>query len=159
MNVFVYDLLGDASSLQSHLATEATAAWPPVSTLSLIFVLSAIPPHKHADVLRALVESIPAGASIVFRDYARLDLAQLRFHTRKDASWAEPSMLSETHDWYRRGDDTMAYFFTKAEVDALVDEVGELEGDVEEVVKTNTNRRTGAVMVRRFVQARLRKKA
>ena len=51
----------------------------------------------------------------------------------------------------------MAYFFTVAEVEALVAEAGGLEGRVEEVVKVNTNRRTGAVMDRRFIQAKLRR--
>lgn len=155
MNAFVHDLAAQDSgaALQARLAD---VAWPPVTTLSLIFVLSAIPPQRHVDVLQTLVQAVPVGASVVFRDYARLDLAQLRFHTRKDAAWAEPSMLSETHDWYRRGDSTMAYFFTCDEVSRLAEAAG-LQGAAEEVVKTSTNRRTGAVMVRRFIQARWRR--
>ncbi|KAL4399105.1 hypothetical protein ACI68E_004505 [Malassezia pachydermatis] len=159
VNAFVYDLVRDRTDgvLASHLAQRPS--WPPVSTLSLIFVLSAIPPHEHEAVLRSLVQALPVGATIVFRDYARADLAQLRFHTRKDAQWAEPSLLSDSHDWYRRGDHTMAYFFARDEVEQLVHRVGGLAGDVEEVVKTNTNRKTGAVMERRFIQARLRRVA
>ncbi|WFD02241.1 hypothetical protein MOBT1_000922 [Malassezia obtusa] len=156
VNAFVYDLVAERTgdALAAHLARRA---WPPVTTLSLIFVLSAIPPHEHAPVLRALLAAVPRGGTVVFRDYARGDLAQLRFHTRRDAQWAEPSLLSDAHDWYRRGDHTMAYFFTVAEVEALVAQVGGLEGRVEEVVKVNTNRRTGAVMDRRFIQAKLRR--
>lgn len=155
VNAFVYDLVGQRTSdaLAEYLARRE---WPPITTLSLIFVMSAIPPHEHVPVLRALLRVVPLGATVVFRDYARGDLAQLRFHTRKDAQWAEPSLLSDDHDWYRRGDHTMAYFFTVAEVEALVAEAGGLEGRVEEVVKVNTNRRTGAVMDRRFIQAKLR---
>lgn len=158
VNAFVYDLVRDAdTSLAHHLAQRPT--WPPVSTLSLIFVMSAIPPHEQLPALQRLVRAVPVGASIVFRDYAHADLAQLRFHTRKDAAWAEPSLLSADHDWYRRGDHTMAYFFTRDEVQRLFDGVGGLEGAAEEVVKTNTNRRTGAVMHRRFIQAQYTKKA
>lgn len=158
VNAFVYDLVGKRTSdaLAQHLARRA---WPPITTLSLIFVLSAIPPHEHVDVLRALVRHVPVGATIVFRDYARCDLAQLRFHTRRDAQWAEPSLLSDDYNWYRRGDQTMAYFFTRDEVQGIVDAVGGLEGEAEEVVKVSTNRRTGAVMDRRFIQARLRRVA
>lgn len=158
VNAFVYDLVGERTSgaLAEHLARRA---WPPITTLSLIFVLSAIPPHEHVDVLRALVRHVPVGATIVFRDYAQCDLAQLRFHTRRDAQWAEPSLLSDDHSWYRRGDQTMAYFFTRDEVQGIVDAVGGLEGAAEEVVKVSTNRRTGAVMDRRFIQARLRRVA
>ena len=48
----------------------------------------------------------------------------------------------------------MAYFFTPQEVEAIARAVGGLVGEAREVVHVNTNRRTGAVMVRRFVQAR-----
>ncbi|PKI82453.1 hypothetical protein MVES1_003462 [Malassezia vespertilionis] len=155
VHAFVYDLVREKGTLRAHLATRR--GWPPVSTLSLIFVLSAIPPHEHAAVLAALVDAVPVGATLVFRDYARCDIAQLRFHTRKDAQWAEPSLLSTDYDWYRRGDETMAYFFTKDEVERLMHSTGRLAGTVEEVVKTNTNRRTGVLMERRFIQAQLRK--
>jgi len=156
VNAFEYDLRTcDGAALCAALAARA---WPAVTTLSLIFVLSAIPPHEHEAVLRALVDVLPAGATVVFRDYARADLAQLRFHTRKDAQWAEPSLLSAERDWYRRGDETMAYFFTRDEVAALAAAVG-LAGHTEDVVKTNTNRRTGAVMHRRFIQAHWQKRA
>ncbi|WFD43789.1 hypothetical protein MPSI1_002453 [Malassezia psittaci] len=104
-----------------------------------------------------LVKERTMGASVVFRDYARGDLAQVRFHTRRDAQWSEPSLLSDTHDWYRRGDHTMAYYFTVAQVEALFQEVGGVSGHVEEVVKISTNRRTGAVMDRRFIQAQMRR--
>lgn len=151
VNAFVYDISNASTdTLLAHMRTD----WPPVSVLSLIFVLSAIPPHEHVSVVRALVQAVPVGASIVFRDYGRGDLAQLRFHTKRDAQWAEPSLLSGEHDWYRRGDNTMAYFFTPQEVDAIAHAVGGLVGEAREVVHVNTNRRTGAVMVRRFVQAR-----
>ncbi|WFD27793.1 hypothetical protein MNAN1_002798 [Malassezia nana] len=159
VHAFVFDLVQDRENGTLARALEERASWPPVSTLSLIFVLSAIPPGEHVPVLRSLVQVLPVGATVVFRDYARADMAQLRFHTRKDALWSEPSLLSETHDWYRRGDDTMAYFFTRDEVERLFDAVGHLEGTAEEVVKTVTNRRTGAVMERRFIQARLRRVA
>ncbi|WFD31156.1 hypothetical protein MSPP1_002190 [Malassezia sp. CBS 17886] len=156
VNAFVHDLVRDGTdTLRARLAERPT--WPPVSTLSLIFVLSAIPPHQHRAVLGALAAVVPVGGTLVFRDYARCDLAQLRFHTRADAQWAEPSLLSDTHDWYRRGDHTMAYFFTRDEMQRHADAIGGFEGPVEEVVKVSTNRRSGAVLERRFIQARLRR--
>ncbi|WFD23917.1 hypothetical protein MEQU1_002611 [Malassezia equina] len=159
VHAFVYDLVQDRHHDEMAPALAECPSWPPVSTLSLIFVLSAIPPDEQLPVLRALVQqALPVGATVVFRDYARADLAQLRFHTRKDAQWSEPSLLSDKYDWYRRGDDTMAYFFTRDEVQRLFDAVGGLEGEVEEVIKTRVNRRTGTVMERRFIQARLRRR-
>lgn len=153
VNAFVYDLVQDRTSdtLQTHLA--ARPEWPPITILSLIFVLSAIPPHEHVPVVRALLAHVPTGATIVFRDYAHGDLAHLRFHTRRDAQWAEPSLLSDSHDWYRRGDHTMAYFFTRDEVERIFAEAGGVHGHVHELVHTNKNHKTGAVMTRRFIQA------
>ena len=59
MNAFVHDLAaqGSGAALQARLAD---VAWPPVTTLSLIFVLSAIPPQRHVDVLQTLVQAVPA---------------------------------------------------------------------------------------------------
>ena len=51
----------------------------------------------------------------------------------------------------------MAYFFTRDEVERLFAEAGGVSGSVEEVVRTDTNRKTGAIMERRFIQARFRR--
>ncbi len=92
---------------------------------------------------------------MLFRDYAYGDLSQLRYHTKKDAAWAEPSLLSEDpdHNWYRRGDNTFNYFFTQQQLDELQREVG-LEGEVETLRRTAVNRKSEVNMHRRFVQAR-----
>ena len=151
VNAFVYDIAG-TDPLECHLVR----GWPPISVLSLIFVLSAIPPHEHVRVVQRLVASLPRGASVVFRDYARADTAHVRFHTRRDAQWTEPSLLSAEHDWYRRGDNTMAYFFSVDEVSAIGRAAG-LVGSAHEVVMVTENRNRRLVMTRRFVQACWRK--
>lgn len=151
VNAFVCDIAG-ADPLEPHLARD----WPPISVLSLIFVLSAIPPHEHVRVVQRLVALLPRGASVVFRDYARADIAHVRFHMKRDAQWTEPSLLSAEHDWYRRGDNTMAYFFAVDEVDAIGRAAG-LAGSAHEVVAVQENRQRGLVMTRRFVQACWRK--
>ena len=109
MNAFVFDLVkeGDmlASRIQSHHFGQPTV-------VSLIFVLSAIPPKNHRAVLANLVKCLPIGGTLLFRDFAHGDLAQLRFHQKASAAWCEPSLLSESQDFYRRGDNTFTYFFT-----------------------------------------------
>lgn len=153
VNAFIHDLLDGQSTQVLLHRLKQRPNWPPVSTLSIIFVLSAIPPQDQVRMLRSLITAIPLGATVVFRDYAHGDLAHLRFHTRKDAQWSEPSLLSDAHHWYRRGDHTMAYFFSRDEVERLFAEAGGVTGVVEEVVHTKVNRKTSTIMERRFIQA------
>ncbi|TKY88204.1 hypothetical protein EX895_002914 [Sporisorium graminicola] len=153
VNAFVYDLTEPLSTLTPHLAQPCS--WPPITTISLIFVLSAIPPHLHAHVLRSLASLLPHGGHILFRDYAYGDLSQVRYHTKKDAAWAEPSLLSDDpqHNWYKRGDNTFNYFFTQQQLQQLAQSVG-LVGDVETLRRTAVNRKSEVNMERRFVQAK-----
>ncbi|EST08355.1 Methyltransferase-like protein [Kalmanozyma brasiliensis GHG001] len=150
VNAFVYDLTTTDPPLSSFLTKKD---WPEVTTISLIFVLSAIPPQLHAQVLRNLADLLPNGGHILFRDYAYGDLSQVRYHTKKDAAWAEPSLLSDLAPWYRRGDNTFNYFFTQAQLEALAAEVG-LQGEVETLRRTAVNRKSEVNMQRRFVQAK-----
>lgn len=158
VNAFVFDLTSPEPSLGSYLTRPPYDSWPSPTTISLIFVLSAIPPDLHASVLKSLaslLSSTPTGGHILFRDYAYGDLSQVRYHTKKDAAWAEPSLLSEDpeHNWYRRGDNTFNYFFKPEYLDSLAKEVG-LAGEVEYLRRTAVNRKSEVNMQRRFVQAK-----
>lgn len=95
------------------------------------------------------MQVLAPGGTLLLRDYALYDQAQLRFHALPSQGYASvPSLLSgplPTADttpiatpsgttidpdaaeelgkpWYRRGDGTMTYFFTTEEVDRLVAE-------------------------------------
>ena len=155
VNAFVFDLTSPTPPLSSLLTTPPYDAWPAVTTISLIFVLSAIPPQLHAQVLASLAALLPHGGHILFRDYAYGDLSQVRYHTKKDAAWAEPSLLSQDpeHNWYRRGDNTFNYFFKEEQLEKLAAEVG-LQGRVETLRRTAVNRKSEVNMQRRFVQAK-----
>lgn len=153
VNAFVFDLTQPTSTLLPLLSRPS---WPSITTISLIFVLSAIPPHLHAQVLSSLASLLkPHGGHILFRDYAYGDLSQCRYHTKKDASWAEPSLLSSDpqHNWYRRGDNTFNYFFTASQLSSLASSLG-LQGQVETLRRTAINRKSEVNMQRRFVQAK-----
>ncbi|KIS66563.1 uncharacterized protein UMAG_11792 [Mycosarcoma maydis] len=154
VNAFVFDLTSCDPPLSSLLCKPPYSSWSAPTTISLIFVLSAIPPSFHASVLSKLRSLLlPHGGHILFRDYAYGDLSQVRYHTKKDAAWAEPSLLSTEHHWYRRGDNTFNYFFTQQQLESLANQVG-LQGEVQTLRRTAVNRRSEVNMQRRFVQAK-----
>ncbi|SPO39535.1 related to ABP140 - actin binding protein and AdoMet-dependent tRNA methyltransferase [Pseudozyma flocculosa] len=168
VNAFVYDLTSSDPPLSSFLSTPQTAGWKPITTISMIFVLSAIPPQLHASTLASMVtllrhqlsllgptlpDGTPTRGHLILRDYAHGDLSQVRYHTKKDAGWAEPSLLDAQRPWYKRGDNTFNYFFTRDELDALARQVG-ITGEVESIYRTAVNRKRAEGRQRRFVQAK-----
>ncbi|KAI5476486.1 methyltransferase, partial [Pseudohyphozyma bogoriensis] len=150
VHAFVHDLTAESPTLAEQLASAAPEFWvlpsdpaspPQPSTshlpdiISCIFVLSALPPKAQAGAVRSLISVLKPGGTLILRDYALHDQAQLRFHALPSQNYASvPSLLSapvapgEEEDeekgkaWYRRGDSTMCYFFTAGEIEKLVKE-------------------------------------
>ena len=77
----------------------------------LMFVLSAIKPEEHEKVVEKISKVINKGGILYFRDYARYDMAQLRFAKRKKNRVGD--------NLYMRKDKTLSYFFDKNEIENL----------------------------------------
>ena len=133
------------------LATDSyNFPFPPSSFdfVLLLFVLSAVPPAKASLVAQRLGRLLKPGGMLLFRDYGRYDMTQLRF---KPGSCLLPNC-------YKRGDGTQAYFFTEQEVSQLF----ETEAGLEKVQlisdkRLQVNRGKQIKMFRVWIQAKYRK--
>lgn len=150
VHAFVHDLVTNDPPLEDVVTSHQFGA---PTIVSLVFVLSAIPPQHHRSVLGSLVKTLRPGGTLCFRDFAHGDLAQLRFHSKASAAWCEPSLLSDESHFYRRGDNTFAYFFTQEELEDHARAL-DVEGTIEPIEIHGMNRKTGVHLHRRFIQAK-----
>ncbi|CCW61432.1 unnamed protein product [Phytomonas sp. EM1] len=140
---------------------------PIVNFVSMIFVLSSIPVSLHATVLRRIAESmVRPGGIFFFRDYARSDLAEKRFQSRKqgaidtlmegrnyvDDKFSEKTELSI----FTRTNGTLSHFFSKEELEKLFTSVGFSVIEIREVNREVTNRKAALCLSRKFLQGRFR---
>ncbi|CAB4374835.1 uncharacterized protein OCT59_017553 [Rhizophagus irregularis] len=75
----------------------------------LIFVMSALSPNDWNQAVDNVYKMLKPGGLVLFRDYGRYDMVQLRFK--------EGRMLSD--NFYVRGDGTRVYFFTSDEIEKI----------------------------------------
>ncbi|KAH8670415.1 S-adenosyl-L-methionine-dependent methyltransferase [Tricladium varicosporioides] len=104
----------DTKHIQADVWDAASDELPPglaeesVDVVLMIFIFSALSPSQWNQTVHNIFKVLKPGGEVLFRDYGRGDLAQVRF---KKGRYLE-------ENFYIRGDGTRVYFFEK---DELVD--------------------------------------
>ncbi|KAI5187393.1 tRNA N(3)-methylcytidine methyltransferase METTL2 [Nematocida homosporus] len=113
----------------------------------LIFTLSAIHPDHHQTVLHHINRSLKPQGTLLFRDYAEMDLTQLRF---KPHQILAPNL-------YQRGEGTYAYFFTLNYLQTLAQATNFTITHIQEDRRLLINRKKQLEMPRHWIQLQLTK--
>lgn len=138
---FVADLANDDLALFVEPAS--------IDIVSMIFVLSAIPPEKQNVAVQNVAKVLKPDGLVIFRDYGLFDMAQYRFAKSKNSKLES--------NLYVRSDNTLAYFFDKDELQRLFEQNGFVAEQVEVINRQVVNRAKELTMERLFVQARFRR--
>jgi len=130
----------------------------------LIFVLSAIPPQNMQEVVNKLYSALKVGGMVIFRDYARDDLAQKRFAGENKGEHSQnvvpksSSKLGKSKtigdNFYVRKDGTAAYFFDRDWCAKLFENAGFKVLQNITVKKEVVNRKQQKSMDRVFIQGK-----
>ena len=115
----------------------------------LMFVLSAIKPEEHEKVVEKISKVINKGGILYFRDYARYDMAQIRFAKRKKNRVGD--------NLYMRKDKTLSYFFDKNEIENLFKKYGFSIVNSNLICRLIENRKENKKMHRLWLQIKFKK--
>ncbi|PQE31983.1 actin binding protein [Rutstroemia sp. NJR-2017a WRK4] len=102
----------DSKNIQADVWDAAGDVLPPgleessVDIVIMIFIFSALSPKQWSQAVQNIFKILKPGGEVLFRDYGRGDLAQVRF---KKGRYLE-------ENFYIRGDGTRVYFFEKDEL-------------------------------------------
>ena len=102
----------DTKSIQADVWDAASCELPPgleegsADVVLMIFIFSALAPSQWKQAVSNIYKVLKPGGEVLFRDYGRGDLAQVRF---KKGRYLE-------ENFYIRGDGTRVYFFDKDEL-------------------------------------------
>eukprot|EP01054_Gregarina_sp_Poly1_P007689 Gregarina_sp_Poly_1__7688@NODE_432_length_8476_cov_39_955524_g352_i0_p5_GENE_NODE_432_length_8476_cov_39_955524_g352_i0NODE_432_length_8476_cov_39_955524_g352_i0_p5_ORF_typecomplete_len308_score40_18Methyltransf_23/PF13489_6/1e16Methyltransf_31/PF13847_6/9_1e10Methyltransf_12/PF08242_12/1_1e09Methyltransf_25/PF13649_6/2_5e07MTS/PF05175_14/3_9e05MTS/PF05175_14/5_1e03Methyltransf_11/PF08241_12/0_00014Ubie_methyltran/PF01209_18/0_00025Methyltransf_2/PF00891_18/0_00017Methyltransf_20/PF12147_8/0_000 len=116
----------------------------------LLFVLSAIPPENVKTVLFRVWQKLKNGGILMFRDYARFDHKEIRFAQRKRSKL-------EDH-LYVRQDGTLAAYFDKDELTAILEGVGFKVLCFDLIQRKFRNRKTDQTFMRCWLQGVFQKR-
>ncbi|OLY77614.1 Methyltransferase-like protein 2 [Smittium mucronatum] len=124
-----------------------------VDVIICVFVLSAIHPDQIKQAISNIHSLLKKGGIVLFRDYGKYDLAQVRLKKNR--------LLSE--NFYIRGDHTRVYFFENKELDELFNGKDESGNQMFETLMNGidkrliVNRTRKIKMHRVWIQAKFRK--
>jgi len=102
----------NTKNIQADVWDAASEDLPPglgeacVDVVVMIFIFSALSPSQWKQAVQNIYRVLKPGGEVLFRDYGRGDLAQVRF---KKGRYLE-------ENFYIRGDGTRVYFFEKDEL-------------------------------------------
>lgn len=117
----------------------------------MVFVLSALAPETFPAAIERMVKVLRPGGLLMFRDYGRYDLAQIRFATKK------PGYHKLDENFYVRHDGTRCYYFSLEDVKKMFGDAGLEEVKCEWALRSITNRAQKKEMKRVWVHAVFRK--
>uniref|UniRef100_UPI00358F42F1 tRNA N(3)-methylcytidine methyltransferase METTL2-like isoform X2 n=1 Tax=Myxine glutinosa TaxID=7769 RepID=UPI00358F42F1 len=137
-HAFVHDLCTDKSY---------PMAGGSLDIIILIFVLSSINPDKVLAAVKRLTQLLRPGGLLLFRDYGRYDMAQLRF--KKGRCIAD--------NFYARGDGTRVYFFLPEEAANMFSQAGLVQEQHLVDRRLQVNRGRQVTMYRVWIQSKFRK--
>ncbi|EOD49284.1 putative actin binding protein [Neofusicoccum parvum UCRNP2] len=100
----VWDVAGEGEQSLPPGIQEGT-----VDVVLMVFIFSALAPSQWTQAVRNIYHVLKPGGYVLFRDYGRGDLAQVRF---KKGRYLE-------ENFYVRGDGTRVYFFEKEELERI----------------------------------------
>nr|XP_036234101.1 tRNA N(3)-methylcytidine methyltransferase METTL6 [Bactrocera oleae] len=139
-------------AFQCDITTEQIYAHIPETSLdivTMIFVLSAIHPNKFGIVVENIYRLLKPGGVVLFRDYGRYDMAQLRFKPGNKIA----------ENFYMRQDGTRSYFFAEGELASLFTDSERFEVVENSYVHRRTlNIKEGIDVPRIFLQSKFRKR-
>lgn len=118
-----------------------------LDVVTMIFVLSAINPHKFKTVITNVWRTLKVGGVVLFRDYGLHDMAQLRFKPGHKIS----------ENFYMRQDGTRSYYFSEKELADLFVECGFSVISCTYIHRRTKNLKEGIDVPRIFLQGKFRK--
>lgn len=135
---YVWDLANETETLPGNIEPHS------VDIIVMIFVFSALAPSQWKFAINNINKILKPGGKVLFRDYGRYDLAQVRFKKHR--------LLDD--NFYIRGDGTRVYFFTEEELrDIFVNQAGLIEEKIATDRRLLVNRKKHLKMYRIWQQA------